>query len=77
MISYLYASGVPLSELDLPGGAASLTKANSNELRKPADVTLVRSRIFYAKPSLTAKGTIQSGLKHIRKSAPLSASVSC
>lgn len=35
--------------------------------RKPSDITLVRNRIFYARPSLTAKGRIHVGFKHIRK----------
>lgn len=60
--------GVPLAELDLPGGNVSLNKGSACEVRKPTDITLVRSRIFYAKPSLRTNGLVQAGYKHIRKS---------
>ncbi|RSL70645.1 hypothetical protein CEP53_001789 [Fusarium sp. AF-6] len=63
--NYYQLTGVPLSELDLPGGNVSLGNGSSNECRKPTDITLVRSRIFYAKPSLTSRGSIQPGYKHI------------
>ncbi|RGP76336.1 telomerase reverse transcriptase [Fusarium sporotrichioides] len=63
--NYYQLSGVPLAELDLPGGNVSLTKGSAYEVRKPTDITLVRSRIFYAKPSLTTNGFIQDGYKHI------------
>ncbi|KAL6357993.1 hypothetical protein LRP88_08172 [Fusarium phalaenopsidis] len=63
--NYYQLTGVPLSELDLPGGNVSLANGSSGECRKPADITLVRSRIFYAKPSLTSRGSIQPGYKHI------------
>ncbi|KAJ3526128.1 hypothetical protein NM208_g11338 [Fusarium decemcellulare] len=63
--NYYQLTGIPLSELDLPGGAVSLGKASANECRKSSDITLVRSRIFYAKPSLTARGLVQPGFKHI------------
>ncbi|KAF4948179.1 hypothetical protein FSARC_13818 [Fusarium sarcochroum] len=63
--NYHQLTGVPLAELDLPGGSVSLSKGSTSEVRKPADITLVRSRIFYAKPSLTAKGLVQPGYKHI------------
>lgn len=51
------AAGIPLSELDynLQSG-----------VRKPAEITIVRSRIFYAKPATTAKGLVHAGFKHIR-----------
>jgi hypothetical protein len=58
---------VPLAELDLHGGSLSMAKESKGEARKPIDITLVRSRIFYAKPSLTAQGHVQPGYKHIRK----------
>ncbi|RGP65641.1 telomerase reverse transcriptase [Fusarium longipes] len=63
--NYYQLTGVPLAELDLPGGNVSLAKGSTCEARKPGDITLVRSRIFYAKPSLTTNGTIQIGYKHI------------
>ncbi|KAF4335718.1 telomerase reverse transcriptase [Fusarium beomiforme] len=42
-----------------------LTGVPLAELDLPGDITLVRSRIFYAKPSLTAKGLVQPGYKRI------------
>ncbi|KAF4999266.1 hypothetical protein FDECE_11560 [Fusarium decemcellulare] len=39
--NYYQLTGIPLSELDLPGGAVSLGKASANECRKPSDITLV------------------------------------
>ncbi|KAF5026551.1 hypothetical protein F66182_1340 [Fusarium sp. NRRL 66182] len=63
--NYHQLTGVPLPELDLPGGNVSPAKGLTSERRKSADISLVRSRIFYAKPSLTAKGLIQPGYRHI------------
>ncbi|KAL7761636.1 hypothetical protein ACKLNR_008171 [Fusarium oxysporum f. sp. zingiberi] len=63
--NYYQLTGVPLAELDLHGGGLSMTKGSKSEARKPIDITLVRSRIFYAKPSLTAQGLAQPGYKHI------------
>ncbi|KAF4455059.1 telomerase reverse transcriptase [Fusarium austroafricanum] len=63
--NYHQLTGVPLVELDLPGGNLSLNKGSTCQVRKPADIVFVRSRIFYAKPSLTAKGLVQPGYKHI------------
>ncbi|KAJ4159075.1 Telomerase reverse transcriptase [Fusarium oxysporum] len=63
--NYYQLTGVPLAELDLHGGGLSMTKGSKSEARKPIDITLVRSRIFYAKPSLTAQGLVQPGYKHI------------
>ncbi|KAG6001439.1 hypothetical protein E4U21_004328 [Claviceps maximensis] len=58
--NYYQLSGLPLSELDFPG--------NARESRKPrglANIVLVRSRIFYGKPALTARGRVQYGYKHM------------
>lgn len=63
--NYYQICGIPLSELDLSGNASSLRKDGLPQCRKPAEITLVRSRIFYAKPSLTSRGLVQSGFKHI------------
>lgn len=60
--------GFPLSEVDLShtinAPVAKVAGATSKGL---SDITPVRSRIFYAKPAITAKGLIQPGYKHIRE----------
>jgi telomerase reverse transcriptase len=35
-------------------------------IRKPAEIRFVRSRMFYAKPSVNAKGDVRLGMRHIR-----------
>ncbi|KAF5660987.1 telomerase reverse transcriptase [Fusarium heterosporum] len=63
--NYHQLTGIPLADLDLPGDSVSLVEGLKSQVRRPSDITLVRSRIFYAKPSLTAKGLVQPGFKHI------------
>ncbi|KAK2592858.1 Telomerase reverse transcriptase [Conoideocrella luteorostrata] len=58
--NYYQLSGIPLSELDLTGKPRI-----PHEPRGLSDISLVRNRIFYAKPTLTARGRIQPGFKHI------------
>ncbi|KAG5926155.1 hypothetical protein E4U42_003572 [Claviceps africana] len=58
--NYYQLSGLPLSELDARGNAQE-----SCTPRGPADIVLVRSRIFYGRPTLTARGRVQHGYKHI------------
>jgi len=36
-------------------------------IRKHSEIRFVRSRMFYAKPSINAKGNVRLGLRHIRK----------
>jgi hypothetical protein len=36
--------------------------------RSLSDITLVRSRMFFAKASINARGMVHPGLKHMRKS---------
>ncbi|UKZ53736.1 hypothetical protein TrVGV298_007534 [Trichoderma virens] len=59
--NYLQLTGIPLSELDTKASDHTL----KSQMRKPSDITIVRSRIFYAKPATTAKGLVQAGFKHI------------
>ncbi|RFU75293.1 telomerase reverse transcriptase [Trichoderma arundinaceum] len=59
--NYLQITGVPLSELDNKTPDHALKPL----VRKPTEITIVRSRIFYAKPSTTAKGLVHAGFKHI------------
>lgn len=56
--------GIPLSELDTKTPDHTL----KSQIRKPSDITIVRSRMFYAKPATTAKGLVHAGFKHIRRS---------
>ncbi|PON23951.1 telomerase reverse transcriptase [Trichoderma gamsii] len=60
--NYLQLTGIPLSELD----AGTPNPSLKPQPRKPTEITLVRSRIFYAKPTTTAKGLVHAGFKHIR-----------
>jgi telomerase reverse transcriptase len=70
-------SGVPVSEFlndrdthgqppkANPSHDASSAKKASSDSRGLSTITLVRSRIFYARPSLNAQGGIRYGMKHI------------
>jgi hypothetical protein len=57
---------VPVSDLEV---LASEAQAGRGETRQPSEITLVRSRIFYAKPAMSAKGSVRPGFKHIRKTS--------
>ncbi|OTA01947.1 hypothetical protein A9Z42_0022850 [Trichoderma parareesei] len=59
--NYVQLTGVPLSELD----TKTQDDVSKSRVRKPSEITLVRSRIFYAKPTTTAKGSVHAGFKHI------------
>jgi hypothetical protein len=48
--------------------APKLAKAKDSVLRKASDIRFVRSRMFYAKPSINAKGSVRLGIRHIRMS---------
>ncbi|KEY71113.1 hypothetical protein S7711_00935 [Stachybotrys chartarum IBT 7711] len=63
--NYYQICGSPLS--DLAPSRAQVTGASKtlSKQRKPSNISLMRSRIFYAKPALTAGGLIQPGFKHI------------
>ncbi|POR39451.1 Telomerase reverse transcriptase [Tolypocladium paradoxum] len=63
--NYYQLGGVPLSELELSSNPPALNPNGRPAARKPSDITFVRSRIFYAKPALTARGRVQAGYKHI------------
>jgi telomerase reverse transcriptase len=56
--------GLPLSEVNQPSGREAQAKAVD---RKATNITLVRSRIFYSKAALNARGLVRPGFKHIRK----------
>ncbi|PNY25820.1 Telomerase reverse transcriptase, partial [Tolypocladium capitatum] len=63
--NYYQLSGLPLSELELSNGIPPLNPDGRPAARKPSDIMLVRSRIFYAKPALTARGRVHVGFRHI------------
>ena len=65
-IQQLTRTGLPLSELEVNGVATREHVISETEPRRLSEITLVRNRLFYARPSLTAKGRIRMGLKHIR-----------
>ena len=55
-----------MSELELSNSSPALDPKGRPAARKLSDIILVRNRIFYAKPALTARGRVQVGYKHIR-----------
>lgn len=60
-------TGNPISDLEY--GVEGKKDATSTEkFRKPSEITLMRSRMFYARPPMTSKGHIQPGFRHIRES---------
>ncbi|KAJ6445860.1 RING-finger domain containing protein [Purpureocillium lavendulum] len=63
--NYYQLSGYPLSELELSKPASALAAVAQTRVKRPSDITFVRSRIFYAKPAITARGRVQIGFKHI------------
>ena len=69
--NYLQISGEPLSKLTsksiLPLLSAKQKSVQESVQcpRKPNQITFVRSRIFYARPSLNGCGQVRFGLKHI------------
>ena len=67
--NYLQFSGTPVSDLNGVSGTDKQISPRSPDLRaaprKPSDISFVRSRILYAKPSLNKRGIVQFGLKHV------------
>ena len=51
---------------DLGNGAEPGSSLQST-CNSPAAITLVRNRMFYARPALNAKGRVTFGLRHIRE----------
>jgi telomerase reverse transcriptase len=56
-------SGSPLHELQPMAVAAAQTSVE----RRPAEITLARNRMLYARATLNAKGNVTFGLRHIRR----------
>lgn len=62
--------GIPIFESEVMDRIQEQQLVERPEARRPSDITFVRSRIFYAKPALSAAGVFQPGFKHIRASSP-------
>ncbi|KAJ3493310.1 hypothetical protein NLG97_g4814 [Lecanicillium saksenae] len=62
--NFYQISGNPISELDY-GIDKKKGQEASPSPRKISEITLVRSRIFYARPPMTSRGHIQPGYRHI------------
>lgn len=45
----------------------SSTKKPTSFERRPTEIIFVRSRMLYARAALNARGSVQFGLRHIRK----------
>lgn len=75
--NYYQMSGPPLFDLEAtPASKAGVAQAHlpgrksagvSVEERTPFEIAFVRSRMFYAKAALNAKGGIRFGMRHIRQ----------
>lgn len=79
--NYYQLSGTPLTDLQFLGASALQTKVNNSRPepcmtskschvpqtthKNPAAIIFVRSRMFYARPALNAKGRVTFGLRHI------------
>ncbi|PVH95994.1 hypothetical protein DM02DRAFT_132437 [Periconia macrospinosa] len=69
--NYFQLSGLPLSELKgetaTPNNAIATKKGPDveSEVRKPASISFVRSRMFYARAALNGKTGVRFGLRHI------------
>jgi telomerase reverse transcriptase len=75
--NYHQLSGIPVSDLEyqsvqvpaaIPARPLNGNKAEKLVVRGPSEVSLVRSRMLYARAALNARGLVHFGLRHIRKS---------
>lgn len=74
--NYYQLSGPPISDLEpIPVAKIATPQAHSPDgkpavtsiiKRTPREIAFVRSRMFYAKAALNAKGGIRFGMRHIR-----------
>ncbi|KXH48894.1 telomerase reverse transcriptase [Colletotrichum simmondsii] len=68
-------SGIPMSETGMAANQDSKkqTKGDATALppmpqeRLPSEINFIRNRMLYARAALTAKGTVQYGLRHIQQ----------
>ncbi|OAA73491.1 Telomerase ribonucleoprotein complex - RNA-binding domain protein [Cordyceps fumosorosea ARSEF 2679] len=62
--NFYQISGTPISELE-----HGLKRDDGSKIaqlpRKVSEITIVRSRMFYARPALTSRGRIRAGYRHI------------
>ncbi|PHH59478.1 hypothetical protein CDD81_3168 [Ophiocordyceps australis] len=61
--NYIQIAGCPLSTLDAV--FSNVPADSSNSVRKGSEIRLLRHRVFYGKPTLSARGHLQPGFKHI------------
>lgn len=75
--NYHQLSGVPVSDLEyqsvqvpaaIPARPPNGNIAAKVSVRGPSEISLVRSRMLYARAALNARGLVHFGLRHIRKS---------
>jgi telomerase reverse transcriptase len=73
--NYYQLSGPPIFDLEpIPSSKTAIAQAYpkggpagmSIEERTPCEITFVRSRMFYAKAALNARGDVRFGMRHIR-----------
>jgi telomerase reverse transcriptase len=74
--NYQQLSGVPVSDLEyqagqvpavVPAHSPTGERAGNVVSRGPSEISLVRSRMLYARAALNARGLVHFGLRHIRK----------
>ena len=72
--------GSPIIDLCvLPPKQAPATEKNPksgrivprDDAKRPAEISFVRSRMFYARAALNARGNVTFGLRHIRMHSPI------
>ncbi|CEJ86084.1 hypothetical protein VHEMI04004 [[Torrubiella] hemipterigena] len=64
--NYYQLNGLPLAEYATAPNATNLSsESEQTKSKTPSEISIVRSRVFYGKPSFNAGGFIQAGLKPI------------
>ncbi|KAF4510782.1 hypothetical protein G6O67_002648 [Ophiocordyceps sinensis] len=61
--NYYQLSGAPLSELDLSNGSLTSRLDCPPAARRLSDIAIMRRHLFYARPTLTARGRTQPGYR--------------
>ncbi|KAI1341592.1 hypothetical protein F5Y15DRAFT_361504 [Xylariaceae sp. FL0016] len=61
-------SGKPLSDVHARHLGVTVQERQSSESKSPSELIFVRNRMLYARAALSARGSVQFGLRHIRGS---------